>query len=478
MADYDINENTTIDFAVGCGTKTITLGDNDFSTILNFLSDTRNGYISQYKIQEALSSDVTVAGTYVIPQGGIMITRITGVPTDTSQDLPYNDITSDHIIITDYLTNGQDKVSFVGTIVNNNEATNCLLEDAIGNDPKTTLLFDTINTTSGEVFNGSWLSEIINGTSSANTIHGGAGNDTIDGKSGNDVIFGDSGKNNISDGDGNDTIYGGTSIGDEITYNTDGSIATGILWNIDGDTISLGKGNDVVYAGAGNDSIIATSFNKTDNNVIYAGAGNDYIAVSGMKGSVVNTVYGGTGADTYKVSGKYSSQIFMDANSEDTLQHTNISGAEYSYSRDGQDLIITQTSGTDIQTITLKDHFTKLATGTQLDKFYITDSNGNIQQDLSLLENAVFNVTLADGETYNSTPGYKDNITVVKNATITGDYAGDSVFFKDLNGNPIPYTLSRNGADVTLTTNVQYIAKINITPNGADGEEFAYISDN
>lgn len=431
----------TSNFEVGCGNKTITIGENSTDDrVLNFITDEREGYVSQYIITEAVNSDVTVAGTYVIPQGGIMITRLTGTPqaSPSSQGLPYNNLTTDRIIITDYLVNGKGVITFKGIAAfsgkngaEHYDAVNDLLENLVG---KSTELYavsiNPVNVSANSKYTGSFLSEnltlkgaatvmagegndYIAGSSGNDIIHGEEGNDNVNGGKGNDIIFGGKGENQILGGDGNDTIIGGTLNG-EVAYDEAGNIDienTNIIWNTNNDNLNLGKGSDTVYAGNGDDTITAASFNSTDNNLIYANGGNDTIIVSGVSGNVINTVYGGSGNDTFVVNGMYGSEIFADINSEDTLTHRIQTDAEYTYARNGQDLIITQTKGSNVQTMTLKDHFTKLATSTQLDKFYITNSNNEIQEDLSLLENATVNVTVENGTTY-STTAYKENITV------------------------------------------------------------------
>ena len=465
-----IGGDNTLNFAVGCGNKTITLGDNDYNTVLNFITDEREGYVSQYLITQAKDSDVVSAG-FTIPQGGIMLTRITGTVQQekpSSQGLPVNNLTTDRLIITDCLANGQGKITFKGVAAfggkngsQHYDAVNDLLENLVGkNTAESAIIMNTINIASGTEYEGSYFGEnltlkgastvnaglgndYITGSLYADTIDGGLGDDNISGGAGNDVIYGGRGHNTLSDGNGNDFVYGGTRNSDDLTYNDNGSIKTGITWNPDGDTISVEKGNDYVYAGSGNDTITVTTFNSTDQNVIYAGAGDDTITVSGVKGSVVNTVYGGEGADTYKVNGVYGSQVFEDANSDDTLIHAAVSGATYSYDRVGKDLVITQTSGVNVQTMTLKNHFTKLENNTQLDKFYIGE------EDKSLLANAIINVAVADGKDYTLT-AYDEKITAGKSATIILPENTEFTYSQSGNDLIISYGTEENPKSTTI----------------------------
>lgn len=439
--DYEINKDTTIDFNVGSGEKTITLGENNYNTVLNFLPSTEEGYVSQFQVSENLTDN------------SITITRITGTASDTSEGVPVDNLTTDTVTITDYLTNGEGKVTFIGQNYNQEEVSNMLLEEAIGystttNTPVIAFNPEEINVTAGEVFHGSFLSEKITGTetvtqtntetsttettqSGDDIIYGGNGNDYIEGGSGNDelygeagddiiygsdgndTIYGGSGENNIFDGSGNDTVYGGTSDGKEVTFNKDGSVKTGVIWNTDDDIFTIGAGNDTIYAGSGDDIINAFTYNNNDTNTIYAGAGNDTITVGGASNTNENIIYGGKDADTFVIQGEYGTQVLADATKEDTLLHTDVADATYAYSREGQDLIITQTSGTIEQTMRLKDQFTKLQKNQQLDKFIIGEN------EISLLKDATVDVTVSSGETYTAS-GYKEMISgsgIVKGLT-------------------------------------------------------------
>ena len=70
MCSYELSDDTIFNFEVGCGDRIITLGE-DYSAILNFISDTREGYVSQYQISENIT------------ENSATITRITGTPSTT-----------------------------------------------------------------------------------------------------------------------------------------------------------------------------------------------------------------------------------------------------------------------------------------------------------------------------------------------------------------------------------------------------------
>lgn len=117
MADYVINENTQLNFEVGCGDNTITLGNNDYSTALNFITDSREGYVSIYSINENADDSILLKRTTG------KVNSFGAISTDT--------ITEDTLKIIDFITNGRGKVTFNGLIFKDENVTNALIEDAI-----------------------------------------------------------------------------------------------------------------------------------------------------------------------------------------------------------------------------------------------------------------------------------------------------------------------------------------------------------
>lgn len=140
------------------------------------------------------------------------------------------------------------------------------------------------------------------GNSGNNILDGRQNNDTISGGLGTDTIYGRAGTDNLSGGDGNDTLYGGTGadvlnggIGtDAVRYDDENygnltirfdnaNLSTGAA---QGDTFSS---IEQVYAGAGNDIIIADG----NTNQLFGLGGNDQIW--GLAGP--DTINGGDGFD-------------------------------------------------------------------------------------------------------------------------------------------------------------------------------------
>ncbi|NIA72030.1 hypothetical protein HBA54_25850 [Pelagibius litoralis] len=147
---------------------------------------------------------------------------------------------------------------------------------------------------------------VVDGGGTATTNDGGS--DTIEGGAGNDRIAGDTlalgaGSVGNSNFGGDDLIYGDRSDGDGGA----GDLIAGDLLVLDGATgTSDGGGNDVIYGGAGNDTIFGDT-NATDidggNDTIFGGDGDDEIFgnsgdddLDGDDGN--DTIFGDAGNDT------------------------------------------------------------------------------------------------------------------------------------------------------------------------------------
>ena len=270
---YEINEvadlNMTYDFAVGCGDQTITLGE-ERDVVLNFISDTREKYVSIYAVSEDVEN------------GAITLTRTTGKPNMSGS---LSDKTIDNLTITDYLTNGKGKVTFDGVIFKDEEATISLIEDAISTDTSKNvgLYFAPPTITPGEEYQGSWLNERLVGTSSADIIYGNGGDDVIDGGKGNDTLYGGDGDDTITGGKGDDTIKTGagnntvffntSDFGNDIidttdsttdTFNFTGSYSLDAIKNAD---YSADADGNLVVTLDENNSFTIANYIKPDGNV-------------------------------------------------------------------------------------------------------------------------------------------------------------------------------------------------------------------
>lgn len=195
------------------------------------------------------------------------------------------------------------------------------------------------------IFNGTAGNDIINLSSgvTANLINGLAGNDTLTGGSGDDTLDGGEGIDSLVGGTGNDTYYvssvyfddEGYSIFDKVTEDSlsgsgidtvivsgEGYILPKNVENLVSTTGGVARGNglnnvitgsasaDVIYALAGNDTVLAGG----GNDIIYgaegadsidAGAGNDTLE----GGADIDSLTGGSGNDTYYVTGVYNDDL-------------------------------------------------------------------------------------------------------------------------------------------------------------------------
>ncbi len=229
-----------------------------------------------------------------------------------------------------------------------------------------------------QILEGSAHDDTINGTQQADTINGHAGDDllygqggddTLYGGSGNDVLFGGYGDDELYGGDGSDHLYG--EHGDDVIYGGNGDdyiedisgnnqlygedgndhiIGTGLLDGGAGADLLEGRGSDTLRGGDGDDTLIAYSHAWTQNsNTLEGGKGND-------------TIYGGFGDDSYIFNLGDGEDLIIErrqgeaysnvAASFDTLQFgEGIVAAELSFIRQGQNLLIRHSNGSDSITV-------------------------------------------------------------------------------------------------------------------------------
>ncbi len=180
-----------------------------------------------------------------------------------------------------------------------------------------------------EVFNMTSLNDVFNGTAYAETIYAGAGNDTIKGStgaatdsnyidgqagidwvnysaasSGLDITMGTAVPTTVVVGSAVDTLVNvenitATNFNDTITAATTGSLMQGL------------NGNDLYFAGAGNDTILEEN-----------GSGVDTINYSSTTGNLVVNAYGGVGSadGAYTITG---------ASGTDIINHTIPGNAQF-----------------------------------------------------------------------------------------------------------------------------------------------------
>ncbi|SHE54165.1 Ca2+-binding protein, RTX toxin-related [Loktanella atrilutea] len=139
-----------------------------------------------------------------------------------------------------------------------------------------------------DTLSGNAGNDTLYGDAGNDSISGGTGDDKIEGGVGNDVIDGGTGSDSIDGGDGDDIINAGNHVNPATDYDYPGTEVPGLPIG-DNDPFPYDD-RDVVYGGAGNDTI--TTGDDADS--VYGGAGNDYIDA----GIDNDFVQGGAGNDT------------------------------------------------------------------------------------------------------------------------------------------------------------------------------------
>ena len=188
-------------------------------------------------------------------------------------------------------------------------------------------------------------------------------------------------------------VYRGTAKADTITGSKN---ADTIYGNAGNDKINAGNGNDKIDGGAGNDNI----YGESGTNTLIGGKGTDKL-------------YSGTGADTFKFASGDGADTIYNATSLDKIEFT---GAvdDLSYSKKNNDLVITRTTGTVKDTVTVSNFFNAA------DKINNLKVNNT---EKAITEDALINIV---GDGYIEGTNFNDNIiTSNNNSTIIGGKGND-----------------------------------------------------
>lgn len=185
--------------------------------------------------------------------------------------------------------------------------------------------------------------DVTNGTADADSIWGLGGNDAAQGSSGDDFIDGGAGDDLLLGGYGSDTIFGsagndhifGSGLGYVDTPQASNftppasqgvEIARGFSWVIYNPPGVDASGMDVIqYAGANVMSIDSGGYYELEGNYIDGGAGNDSI----LAGTGRDTVFGGADNDT--VYGLFMGDAIFGDGGDDQLWGDGIQGAYGTY---------------------------------------------------------------------------------------------------------------------------------------------------
>ena len=191
----------------------------------------------------------------------------------------------------------------------------------------------------------------LNGTAANNILNGSKLADSILGLAGNDALYGDDGNDVLNGGLGNDTLFGGN--GNDGLNGAEGN-----------DTFNGGAGTDVLYGGVGNDA---------DTYLFYKGFGSD---------TVIDT---------------------DDVSAIDTLRFVSINSTAATFSKSGNDLIISG-YGTSTDKVTVKQFYdTSVNAGKKQfqfgDKTITAAQATTLAQQASSLKSAMSSFANSDAQT-------------------------------------------------------------------------------
>jgi trimeric autotransporter adhesin len=278
----------------------------------NSAANTLTGHAGNDTLNGGSNSDTMVGGlgndTYVVAQAGDVITELAGEGVDLVQ-----------ASISHTLASHVENLTLTGTA-----------STGTGNE----------------------LDNVLMGNGSNNTLTGNDGNDTLDGGSGSDTMIG---------GLGNDTYVVAQTL-DVVTEGAGGGVDTvqsSIAHTLAAEVENLTLTGSNAINGTGN-GLNNTLMGNAGNNTLTGNAGND-------------TLSGGTGADIYSYSQGHGADTINNSSTDsalDRLNFTNIASTAVSFSRSGDDLLITRTA-IPTDNVRVTNWFT--TPGDQLDIVQFTD---------------------------------------------------------------------------------------------------------
>ncbi|WKD51643.1 hypothetical protein M8T91_13455 [Microbulbifer spongiae] len=226
---------------------------------------------------------------------------------------------------------------------------------------------------------------VLTGTEAADTIAGYESDDTLNGETGNDLLTGNGGSDTylFSTGDGQDQIV----TGEQDTATTETIRFDDTVME---SSVSVGRsGNDIVLHYGAEDSVTVKNFFVAEGasvsavdrvefssgtvwtledlkaKVLIGDAGSNtiegYSSGDLLIGDTGNdTLRGGNGNDTYRFSAGDGADLIEDtAGEQDRIAFTDVNPEEVLLRRDGNDLVITNTTNSD--TIRVRDQFATMA---------------------------------------------------------------------------------------------------------------------
>jgi hypothetical protein len=256
------------------------------------------------------------------------------------------------------------------------------------------------------------------------TLGGGTGTDTLESAGSNDTL---------EAGTGNETlITSGTS--DRLSAGTATTATLEVLSGGSGNTLYGGSGNDTLASDGSNNLLFAYSGTTTlatggSGDALFGGTGNDTFEV--LAGASGNTLYGGDGPNTYNIAtGSGQNTIVNGASASagvvNTLQFDNGVSADQVWLDQVDNSGTVSSTGNNLrldilgtnESVTIGNWFNSSTSYAQLNEIKLTDSNVEIDSQLSNLVQA-----MASFETgYLASTGTAFDPTAAANAnTISGN---------------------------------------------------------
>lgn len=239
----------------------------------------------------------------------------------------------------------------------------------------------------GNTLSGSSSADVLQGLAGNDTLHGLAGNDVLSGGDGDDVLNGGSGRDLLLGGAGNDVLGGQNEPGYSVSYDTG--------YYLYGSFFSPGAGN-TYQGGTGNDTLNGTALADL------------YLFNLGDGADVINEA---------NVTGQPSGQI-------DKLRFgPGILASEIQIKRDGANLVLQHTNGTD--RVTIKDWY---LTSTSPYRIELVEFSDGTTWDSPYLTATGLVVVGTDGnDTLSGRDAFSDTLLGAGGNDILRGYAGNDV---------------------------------------------------
>ncbi|MGL5011164.1 MAG: choice-of-anchor L domain-containing protein, partial [Paracoccaceae bacterium] len=285
-------------------------GDAVFDSNLLIVGDSVQSYSLAFDDMVQLTRNSTrvvdvLANDRDILEGGLTITQIMGQNVVVGQTITLT--TGETVTLN---ANGTLTVTSDNDLGTNNIT--YTIVDSQGNTDIGYLAIETVNNVTPD--------GVVQGTAAGDLINtayiGDPDGDRIDNNDGQGILGTTGNADLIYAGDGNDTILAGAA--NDIAYG--GSGADSIDVGDGNDTVGAGMGNDTVFGGAGNDYVELNQGNdafgtfgvdSAGNDTVYGGLGNDSI----IGGNNDDVLYGDAGNDTLS-GGVGSDSLFGDADAD------------------------------------------------------------------------------------------------------------------------------------------------------------------